>query len=575
MDMTTFLAGLPAARESLNRRLSLVRDLVQGVSRGYYPGLYLYGPPGTGKTYTVLKTLAAGGRLVRYHKGHITAIGLVELLEEYSNGVVVLDDVAEIFNSPVGLQIFLAALGRSPEDAKLPGQPNGRIVTYKRRGVEQRIVFTGGLVAISNLELHDTGLLGAIKSRSDCVQYDPTDQELAALMLDIADQGYEMNRPAPESGVPTKDTLSPEECREVAHFVIEQSLNRGCHLDLRVLVDKSFPKRLQHANGDSDNNWRDLVLLSLEERLAQPQHSPAVPAPPRGREAEVMRQLLRSGLGHAEQLARWKEITGRSPRAFYRWQARLGRRRDTTSRGSGSVSGTSAAGGDDGDGGVSVSGSGSTPPEAVMGDHDSPERRWESSGFRAQDLGDGCLFYVGRLTEELVWDRARFEDAWRLRPAERPVIRMLGRDVPITQHQQAYGKNYEFSGKTSVALPVPPLLLPLLAWAREAVDPRMNGLLLNWYQGPGEYIGPHHDSTKGMAEGAPILTLSFGETRMFRLTKKTAGGGGQKRDFRAFNGAAFVLPRDTNEVWKHAVPKSSRYQGRRISVTVRAFTEGE
>src|SRR5690242_4669931 len=120
MDLTTLLRDLSHARESLSRRLSLVRDLVRGVSRGYYPGLYLYGPPGTGKTYTVMKTLAASGRQVKYHKGHITAIGLVELLDEYSDGIVVLDDVAEIFSSPVGLQIFLAALGRSPEDAEQP-----------------------------------------------------------------------------------------------------------------------------------------------------------------------------------------------------------------------------------------------------------------------------------------------------------------------------------------------------------------------------------------------------------------------------------------------------------------------
>jgi alkylated DNA repair dioxygenase AlkB len=574
MDMTTFLAGLPPARESLTRRLSLVRDLVRGVSRGYYPGLYLYGPPGTGKTYTVMKTLEAGGRLVKYHKGHITAIGLVELLEEYRNGVVVLDDVAEIFNSPIGLQIFLAALGRSPEDAELPGQPNGRIVTYKRKGVEQRIVFTGGLVAISNLELHGTGLLGAIKSRSDCVKYDPTDQELAALMLDIAEEGYEMKRPAPESGVATKDTLSPEECREVALFVIEQSLNRGCHLDLRVLVDKSFPKRLQHANGDSDNGWQDLVLMSLEERLTEPQHPPAVPARLPRREPDVVRELLRSGLSHAEQLARWHKLTGRSPRAFYRWQARLGACRDTTSHVSGtvSVSGTSPVDGDDDDAGVSGSVTVSNTRETLMDNHGSPQRRWEASGFRAQDLGGGCLLYAGRLPLGLLWDGARFEEAWRLRPADRPVIRMLARDVAIPRHQQAYGEDYEFSGKTSVALPVPPILEPLLAWARETVDPRMNGLLLNWYDGPDEYIGPHHDSTRGMADGAPILTLSFGETRTFRLTKKAPGGGGLTRNFRAADGAAFILPRDTNEAWKHAVPKSARYQGRRISVTVRAFT---
>jgi hypothetical protein len=344
-NMTTFLEGLPPARESLNRRLSLVRDLVRGVSRGYYPGLYLYGPPGTGKTYTALKTLAAGNRPVKYHKGHITAIGLVELLDEYADAVVVLDDVAEVFSSPVGLQVFLAALGRSPEDAEQAGRPNARIITYKRKGVEQRIVFAGGLVAISNLELHDGGLLGAIKSRSDCVKYDPTDQELAALMLDIAANGYELKRSGAGPGA-TRVKLSAEECREVSLFLIEQALKLGCRLDLRVLVDKSFPKRLQYANADSDNSWKDLVLLSLEERLTEPRHPPAVPARLPRQEPAVVRELLASGLSHSDQLARWHERTGRSPRAFYRWQARLTEAGGSGNHatGSGSDSGTTREG---------------------------------------------------------------------------------------------------------------------------------------------------------------------------------------------------------------------------------------
>ena len=67
------------------------------------------------------------------------------------------------------------------------------------------------------------------------------------------------------------------------------------------------------------------------------------------------------------------------------------------------------------------------------------------------------------------------------------------------------------------------------------------------------------------------MTISFGETRVFRLTRGQ-GEAKETRDFEATNGAVFVLPYDTNLVWKHAVPKSARYRGRRISVTLRGFT---
>lgn len=188
--------------------------------------------------------------------------------------------------------------------------------------------------------------------------------------------------------------------------------------------------------------------------------------------------------------------------------------------------------------------------------------------FTTHDLGEGLAFCVGAVPAELAWDALPFEEAWALHPAERPVITMVGKRVAIPRWQQAFGHDYRFSNQTSVAAAVPELLEPLRAWCREAIDPRLNGLLLNWYEGPGHYIGAHHDETKGLVPGTPIVTISFGETRTFRLIK-----GREKRDFAAPNGTVFVLPYDTNLAWKHLVPKSTRYRGRRISVTVRAFEE--
>ncbi len=192
------------------------------------------------------------------------------------------------------------------------------------------------------------------------------------------------------------------------------------------------------------------------------------------------------------------------------------------------------------------------------------------SPFTAHDLGDGLHFLTGNLPDELRWDAATFEAAWALHPDTKPRIWMHGKEVQIPRWQQAYGLNYHFSGQTSTAVPLPPILEPLLAWARRAVHPTLNAVLLNWYEGPGHYIGPHHDSTRNMVVGAPIVTMSFGEERVFRLSRGT-GDARETLDFRTPAGTVFVLPRDTNEVWKHAVPKSMRYTGRRISVTVRGF----
>ena len=157
-----------------------------------------------------------------------------------------------------------------------------------------------------------------------------------------------------------------------------------------------------------------------------------------------------------------------------------------------------------------------------------------------------------------------------MHPTEKHVIHMPGGPVRTPRWQQAYGLDYHYTGQVNRAQPVPEVLVPLREWARRVIDPRLNAFLLNWYEGPGHYIGPHHDKPDDMISGTPIVTISFGETRTFRMMQ---GKGDARRtlDFDAENGTVFVIPFETNLVWKHAVPKSARYNGRRISVTLRAF----
>ena len=99
-------------------------------------------------------------------------------------------------------------------------------------------------------------------------------------------------------------------------------------------------------------------------------------------------------------------------------------------------------------------------------------------------------------------------------------------------------------------------------------------MLLNFYNGSGDYIGQHHDKTKGLITETPIVTISFGETRIFRLTKWRGKEKIGQHDFPAPEGRVFVMPWDTNKAWKHEVVKRTRYHGHRISVTIRAFSEG-
>jgi alkylated DNA repair dioxygenase AlkB len=191
------------------------------------------------------------------------------------------------------------------------------------------------------------------------------------------------------------------------------------------------------------------------------------------------------------------------------------------------------------------------------------------AGFETHVL-EGChVFYVGRLPSEFCADAAAFQVLWDLHPCDYHLIKMHGRLVETPRWQQAYGADYHYTGRTNTALPIPPILEPLHNWARQAIDERLNGLLLNWYDGTlGHSIRPHKDSTKNMVCGAAIVTFSLGEQRVFRLTHPKQK---LKRDLPAEAGTVFIMPYETNKAWKHSVPKRARYRGGRISITPRAF----
>ena len=71
---------------------------------------------------------------------------------------------------------------------------------------------------------------------------------------------------------------------------------------------------------------------------------------------------------------------------------------------------------------------------------------------------------------------------------------------------------------------------------------------------------------------ASIVTVSLGETRVFWLRRY---GGKGLVDFRAGDGTILLMPYETNRAWTHEVLARRKYQGRRISITLRAFESVE
>jgi len=297
----------------LNSLQGIVRDFARGVAHHYGTGLYLFGRPGTAKTHTVRKLMEQEIREpYTYQRGHLTPMGLFELIAEHPDDLIVLDDLGAVLDSDVALQILLSAL-----EHPAPGdRTRSRMIKYKRQGREERVSFRGGIICISNRELHDNELLGAFKSRVHMLEYDPSDAQLGALMLGIAELGW------PNTG---RQEICPEETRMVAHFLIEEMLRLGCRFDLRLLMNKAFPDFQQWKDDEAESDWRDLVTASIEEHLVSVRHPDKRPSRAERKQDEqlIIREILEQQETRVERVRIWTERTGKSERAFYRRLAEM------------------------------------------------------------------------------------------------------------------------------------------------------------------------------------------------------------------------------------------------------------
>jgi hypothetical protein len=217
-----------------------------------------------------------------------------------------------LLKNKVALQILMAALGTQPNDT------GDRVVRYCRQGCEETVPFRGGVIMISNLELQPTPLLQALRSRVHYLKYDPSDEQIAALMRDVAAKGCTRKN----------CRMTPTECRRVAEFVIEQSKRLSVRLDMRLLVDKAYPDFVACRNGHNRTSWKDLTMATLRtEHVVQTQEDQQKAPPSREEKKQadlaILREIVDQHSTAKERVAAWQELTGKNARTYYRLLPKL------------------------------------------------------------------------------------------------------------------------------------------------------------------------------------------------------------------------------------------------------------
>jgi hypothetical protein len=288
--------------DDLLKLQKVVKDRIRGVDARQHNGLYLHGRPSTAKTHLVLTTLDTRGANYVYHSGHLTPIGLFLLLSENRDRVIVLDDVAALFNEPIALQLLLAALGNPHDGSK------ARRVRYKTAREDVAVPFTGGVIMISNLPLagHHSDVLRALRDRIHVILYEPSDEHIIALINKIASDGI--------GGV------SPEKCQMVAVFLLQECKLREIRPSVRLFVDKAIKDYALWETGKTETHWRDLVVSTLEHQLIELRHPQRDLTRTEQAEAErrVALDITLSFETRKERIREFERRTGMSQATYYR-----------------------------------------------------------------------------------------------------------------------------------------------------------------------------------------------------------------------------------------------------------------
>jgi hypothetical protein len=290
------------ALTTLNNKHALIRDRIRAVSSGQFNGLYLFGRPGTSKTFLVRTLLKQLNQRYAYSNGHLTPVGLFDLIGENPQSVIVLDDVTTIFEKPLALQIFLAALGNSHDGSRV------RTVRYKTANGDQVIHFTGSVIAISNLPLngHSNNVMQALQDRIHVVGYEPTDEEIEAQIYSIAGTGPR--------------NVNALEAIGVADYLLEKCREFGVRPSLRLFLDKAIPDYSLWYGQNSELHWHDLVQSGIRQLAIEPGHQlrdmtrqDQVTA-----ERKLVAYLCDVYCSPEVRLEEWTRRTGKSKSAFYR-----------------------------------------------------------------------------------------------------------------------------------------------------------------------------------------------------------------------------------------------------------------
>lgn len=150
-------------------------------------------------------------------------------------------------------------------------------------------------------------------------------------------------------------------------------------------------------------------------------------------------------------------------------------------------------------------------------------------------------------------------------------ITIYGKTHPFPRSMSWFGKvPYTFSGITlkQEVKPTESLRI-LLDFVQNNYSNNLNCCLLNYYKDGSDYISWHSDDEFIFDSKEPIVTVSVGGLRRFKI--RPILNHLDVAEYDSGHGDIIVMPPGFQQTHQHSIPKTSKYVDPRLSFTFRSY----
>jgi alkylated DNA repair dioxygenase AlkB len=146
-------------------------------------------------------------------------------------------------------------------------------------------------------------------------------------------------------------------------------------------------------------------------------------------------------------------------------------------------------------------------------------------------------------------------------------ITMFGKKYNVPRQELWFGdRAYTYTGLRLEPHRYPKWLLNIQTLIQKKCNCKLNSVLINKYRDGNDYVSYHQDNEPELGEKPIIVSLSFGDSRKFRLKNITTS---KVIEVILEDGDMLFMGPSIQENWKHELPKMKKSTSVRYNLTFR------